>query len=350
MRPTLENQYKDVRPGSGVRVDSPLVAILLLSGVAALTVILYNAGIWTPQRANGRPSGFRGVVVPAFQSIESTIEAANGYLRQREPEKAEAVLADGVAMFPADQELRVMHARTLMELKEPGAAYEEYVAALAIGPRTHELEFAAGTMANLAGQVARAAEHYSAAQAAQPRNAAYALYLAQVQRKIGDIPAAKTNLLLAANLKPDDAVPWGTLADIAFQDNNLDIALQHILKAREIQPRAKEWRLIEARIRKRKGDPETAIIVLMGMDAAHRREPHIVRLIAECFAMLDRPGDAGRAFAEASDARPDDADLAYEAATWYARGEMKEHALVYARRAISLGHAQAIQLVEHLGR
>ncbi len=348
----MESSPKDMRVGSTVRITNPLVAIVVLAGVIGLTYVLYQSGVWGPPIANGRTHGGRRstVVVPAFKSIKASIEAAQSYMQQREPARAEAVLAQAVSQYPDDQELRVLYARVLMELKKPAEAYEEYIAALAIGPRTHELEFAAGTMANLAGQTARAAEHYSAAQAAQPKNPAYALYLAQVQRKLGDIPAAKANLVMAANLKPDDATPWGTLADIALQENNLDMALQHIAKAREAQPRVKEWRLIEARIRKRKGDPETTIIVLMGIETPQRRDPQIVRLIAECYAMLDRPADAGHAFAEASDARPDDAELAYEAATWYARAEMKDRALVYAKRAIALGHTQAVKLVERMGK
>lgn len=348
MRPTMETPYGDIRR-PGVRVDNPLVAIALTAGLITLVVILYRAGVWGPVNVNGRQSQ-GGAVLGSFANVEAVLAAADKALQSQDMPRADAILARGIEQFPAEQELRVRRAETLMAQKNAAQAYEEFVAALAIGPRTHELEFSAGTMANMAGLTARAAEHYSAAHASQPRNATYALYLAQVQRKLNDMPAAKANLIIAGKLNPDDATAWGVLADISLQENNLEMTLQHIAKARAIDPSSREWRLIEARALKRKGDPERAIMVLQGIDEPERHDPLIVRLLAECFAMLERPADAGEAFAEASDAHPEDAELAYETATWFARAEQNDKALHYAKRAISLGHQQAVKLVERLGR
>ncbi len=344
----METPYDEGR--SGVRVENPLVAIALTGGLITLIVLLYNAGVWGPNPVNGRSHGTPGPVLGSFKTAEDVLSAAQHATMERDLPRAEAILFRGIEQYPTDQDLRVKYAETLVGLKKIPEAYEEYVAALAIGPRTHELEFAAGTMASMSGQPARAVEHFNAARTAQPNNPVYALYLAQVQRKQGDLDAAKANLLMVTTMRPDDATAWGTLADIALQENNLDLCLQHIEKARELQPASREWRLIAARAHKRKGDAERALIVLNGMDPAAKHEPVTVRLIAECYAMLERPADAGRVLAEASDATPGNADLAYEAATWYARAEETEKALTYARRAISLGHTGALKLVERLNK
>lgn len=345
----METPYGELKPPRGPRIERPVIALALVAGLAVLTTLLWRAGVWSPRQANGGQPGATHAQ-PSYKSIAASLEAAQTYLKLRDLAKAEAVLRESVRRFSEDQELRVLYAQTLMEMKKPGEAYEQYVAALTIGPRTHELEFAAGTMANMSGQPGRAVEHYSAAQAAQPANAAYALYLAQVQRKTGETQAAKANLLMAANLQPDDATAWGTLADIALQENNIEIALQHLKKARELQPDVTAWRLIEARALKRKGDPETALIVLLAINDAERSQTPILRLIAESYGMLDRSADAAATYAEASDANPTDKDLAYEAGVWFARADQKDKARAYGTRAMRLGHEHAVKLLEKLGK
>lgn len=345
----METPHGELRPPRGPRIDRPIIALGLVAGLAVLTTLLWRSGVWSPNAANGVQSA-RGPGGASYKSIAASLEAAQTYLKLRDLAKAEAVLREAIRKFPEDQELRVLYAQTLMEQKKAGEAYEQYVAALAIGPRTHELEFTAGTMANMSGLPQRAVEHYAAAQAAQPANATYALYLAQVQRKTGEIQAAKANLLMAANLTPDDATAWGTLADIALGENNIEIALQHVRKARELQPDASSWRLIEARAMKRKGDPESALIVLLAINEAERRQTPILRLIAECYGMIDRAGDAAAAYADVADANPTDRDLAYEAGVWFARAGQKDKAREYGGRAARLGHEHAMKLLEKLGK
>lgn len=344
----METPYAELKPPRrGPELSNPVVAAMV-AGLIVLVTLLWRAGVWSPGQANGGQT-VRGPAAPSYRSIQASLEAARKYLQLRDMEKAEAVLAQGIARFAGDQELRVVYAQLLMQQKRPAEAYDQYVAALAIGPRTRELEFVAGTMASESGQPQRAIEHYAAAQAADPTNATYALYLAQVQRKAGELQAAKANLLMAANLKPDDATAWGTLGDIAVQENNLEIALQHVRKARQLQPDAAAWRVIEARALKRKGDPQTALIVLLAISDAERRHVPILRLVAECYGMLDRSADAARTYAEGSDDNPQDKDLAYEAGVWFARAEQKEKAREYATRAFRLGHEHAMKLLERIG-
>jgi predicted Zn-dependent protease len=347
MRPRLDTIGT---PGETVRGrPSPLVTLIILvlaGGLIAILVAGFQSGAWGPNPANGQGSH----KVPAHVAIRGALDSARHHLRQNEPGKAEAILRDAVAQYPEDQELRVAYGETLMQLRNFPEAYEQYVAALAIGPRTPEVEFAAGTLASTIGKTDRAVEHYSAAQAADPKNPAYPLYLAQVQLKLNQSDAARANLFLSARLDPENAVTWGTLADLAVRENNVNIALQHIAKARELQPGVATWRIIEARALKRKGDVEQALLVLGALTPAERREDPALRLMAECYGMLNRPGDAANAYADASDAAPTNGELAYETATWFARAGQTDKATVFALRARQNGNSQAAKLLERLGK
>ena len=356
MRPMLESRQEQYERGprlggSGASSGSVVLIVITLAAVAITAGLLgWKAGVWGPDPAEAKPKPeVRAPVRPPSQSADAALAAAARYVQQGNVGLAEGILRDAVGQNVEHQELRLRLAEALMQQKKYADSYEQYVAALAIGPRVHEAEFAAGTMASLSGQHERAREHYAAAQALESSNPKYALYLAQTQLKLGENEAAKANLLMAANLKPDDPQAWGMLADIALRENNVAIAIQHIAKARELQPNYGAWRLIEARAQKRNGDPQAALIILLGMDAAERQDPAVLRLIAECYGMIERPHDAAETYAKASDAKKDDADLAYEAATWYARADRNDQAMVYARRAFALGHAQAPKLIERLG-
>jgi tetratricopeptide (TPR) repeat protein len=186
------------------------------------------------------------------------------------------------------------------------------------------------------------------AQAADKTTPTYPLYLALIQVKLEQIPEAKKNLLLAATLDPDQAVAWGTLADLWLRESSVDLCLQHIARARELQPEYTPWRLIEARALKRKGDARAALELLVPLDPSERRQEHVLRLIGECYGMLKRPADAAAAYADAATADPTNGGLAYETALWFERAGDTTHALEWADRARMLGHAEAAELVTKL--
>lgn len=322
-----------------------LVLLLLSGGLIAILVAGWRAGTWGPAPASGQKQQ-----ESPFVAIKRALDAARQHLKQNEAGKAEAVLRDAVAQYPDDQELRIALGESLMQLRSFPGAYEQYVAALAIGPRTPGVEFTAGTLASATGQTERALEHYSAAQAGDPKNPTYPLYLAQVQLKLNQADPAKANLMLVTRLDPESAIAWGTLADVALRENNVHIALQHVAKARRLQPDTAAWRIIEARALKRTGDVEQAMLVLAGLSPADKREPHALSLLAECYGMLSQPADAANLYADASDAKPSDPALAFEAATWFARAEQNNKAAVFALRAKENKHPQADKFLERLGK
>jgi len=319
-----------------------MLCLFMLGGL----VVLWQSGMLSPNSAAAAPAHS----APTHQAITAALESARSLMTRSDWPKANAILNEAAKQFPEDQELRVALGETLLAMNRPKESYAEYEKALNIGPRDAKLEFAAGQVANKAGLAERAESHFAMAQTADPKNAAYALMLGMVQRNRGTLESAKANLLRAANLDPDSAYAWGTLADIALGENNVNLCLQHIARARKIQPESKEWRLVEARALKRKGDPERALMLLIPLDRSQKLEPQVVRLMAECYGMLNRHADAAAAYGEASLTEPTSPELAYEAAAAYERAGNLTKALEFGRRSKLLGSEAGAKLMQRLGQ
>lgn len=335
-----------------MRANRSPTMVAVVAGLALLVVVAgglaFRAG-WKSASDAGEKSPSTGVSRTATpEAVAAIMESAHAYVRRGEPQTAETVLASAAAQYPECQELHIAYGDLLLSQRKTAQAYAEYERALAIGPRGPDLEFTAGNTANMAGKPERALEHFSAAQTADTSNAQYPLYLAQIQLKLNQSEAAKVSLLRAALLDPDQSFAWGTLAEVALRENNLELSLQHVAKARKLEPRSVPWRLIEARALKRTGQPQKALDLLIGLDDADRFLGPVLNLIAECCGMLGKPADAAAVYGKASDAAPGDAELAVSAAEWFERAGNKEEALAFAKRAAHLGSNSGEKLVKRL--
>jgi predicted Zn-dependent protease len=181
--------------------------------------------------------------------------------------------------------------------------------------------------------------------AERPSDWRHPLYLAQVQVKLGKLAEAKKHLLMTVNLKDDVAIAWGTLGEVALRENQLELALQHIARARALDPRDMLWRLVEARALKRKGKPEEALQVLSGASDNDLLQQGVVTTMVECYGLLQRPLDAAKLYAKLSDLLGDRGDFALEAARWFTRAGDNASARKYAQHAQYLGVAEAKELL-----
>jgi tetratricopeptide (TPR) repeat protein len=284
--------------------------------------------------------------------VDAILNSFLALQRENRMSEAEAVLKAGVEQYGAEQRILVAYAEFLAIQRRHEESYAMFERALAAGPRTAMVEFSAGTVASILKRPERAAEHYAAAQAADPTDYRFPLFLAQVQLNGGvpgqGVDAARANLALAARLNPESAVVWGTLADIALRDNATGTALQHIARARELEPEHWLWRLIESRAHKRERAPEKGLELLAGLSEEDRFRPEIVREMAECLGLLGRGEEAAELYAEASDRRPDSGQLAFDAAVWNERVKRPSQAIRFAQRAANLGVEGAEALVKRL--
>jgi len=320
-------------------------AVLLLAGVVAWRSRTAPAA--DPDHPGRGPTPPPSATAPE-DPIAPILDAADTLVRQNEPDRAEAVLRAAIARHPEDQQLRLSLAGACVLLQKLPAAYEQYEAALAIGPRTAETEFNAGVLASKLHRLDRAEEHFSAAQAADSGDARFPLYLAQVQIAQGRTGEAGRNLHLAARLDEDLAVAWGTLAELSLRDNQPNVALQLVERARRLEPTVAAWRVIEARAKNRIGKPEEALVALGGISDDERRQLPILRLLGECYGLLHQPAEAMRAFEGAAAVDTTNADLCFDTAVWCERAGDAAKALTYARRAGELGVEAGTKMAERL--
>lgn len=321
-----------------------------LSGGIIIALLVMLGGIVWVWKSSPAPASAGSVAATVESPGAESLGPARDLIGRGEFSKADTLLIPLVAKFPEEQSLRLARAECLFGLKRFAESYAQYEKALAIGPREPSTEFAAGVAAREAGQLERAIEHMSMAQTADPYSPNYALALGQVQRKAGTIEAAKASLLRAAHLDSTNAYAWGTLAEIALSENNANICLQHVSRARALQPDSSEWKLIEARAHKRKGEPTKALQVLSGIESRQRKDAPVARLMAECYGMQGRSEEAAVIMGEAFLASPMDGALAYDAAVAYERVGNRDKALEHAKYAKALGHEGASKLLEKLGK
>ncbi len=359
-----------ITPARAGRMNTAVIAMLLLvviiGGVVAYAVMgartavsklpanspaTTGTGATAPNTsaATGEQTAPTSANTAPSDKIDAILNAVLPLRNAQEWGKCEAILQEGIRQYPEEQVLYLQLAEIYGIQSRSAESYAMFVKALAIGPREAEIELAAGTVANAAGKLDRAVEHYQAAQAARKNDWQPSLFLAQVQMKQGEFEAAKKNLLLAAGAKPDLAVAWGSLAEVLLRQNAVGPALQNIAKARELEPENLSWRLIEARALKRDGKPEAALQLLIGLDDAVKLEQGVLPIMGECFGLLKRPADAAAQYARVSDRFADKAEIALEAARWYERAGDNANAITYAKRAEYLGNEDGKKLAAELG-
>ncbi len=318
--------------GGGKKLAIVGVSVLAVAVIVAVGLAVRAATSAAPGEANAATGG-----TASNDSIDAILNSVEEYRRRGDTAKMELILKEATASYPGEQRLAISYGELLAANRRNEEAYAQYEKALAIGPRDAATEFMAGTLASMIGRDDRAVEHYAAAQAANASDWRAPLFLGQVQLKQGEVEEAKKNLLIAARLRPETAAAWGTLAEIALRENKPTIALQHIDKARELEPRVTVWRLIEARALKRDNKPEEALKLLIGLEESQQMEPGVMPLMAECFGMLGRPADAAEMYVRAADRQPGDGQVQMDAALWLERAGDMHRAVTYAMKAKELG-------------
>lgn len=343
-----KNAGNPVSPGStGASDDSGRarlwggIALLVLCAGAIVGVFMVVSRGSTSQTPAAKQEA-------SAQTADALLNTFLTLQRQSRMAEAETVLKKGVEQYPQEQRLAATYAEFLAVNKRPAEAYTMYERALAIGPRTAALEFSAGTVAAALDRVDRAIEHYAAAQAQDATDFRYPLFLAQVQLKANQVDEARKNLILAGRLKPDSPVVWGTLAEIALRENALNVALEQVAKARAIEPENWVWRLIEARARKRMGQAQQALDLLVALDDSDRGRPQVLTAMSECYGMLGKPEDAADLYGLFSDRQPEEPEIAMQAAIWADRVHRPSQAIRYAQRAANLKAPGAEELVARL--
>jgi len=281
-------------------------------------------------------------------SSAAVLKAARTYVGNQELGKAQAVLRAALKDRPDDAIVRGMLGDVLLQDGDEDEAMAQYAAVADRDDATGEALFRAGSLAAGMDDHARALGYLTRAGEIDPGNAAVPALAAGAQIDLGLIDEAKVNLARAAVLDEGQGVVWGMLAELAVRENKLDMASQHIVKARRFEPDVIAWRVLEARIYKRLGDPEKAIMLLDGIGRADRFEPSVIGEMAACLGMVGRAEDAMLIYQVAVREKPTEPELWYQAALWAERLGMMEEAADYARSASMLGDKRATAVLDRL--
>lgn len=322
-----------------------LVALVLVGALAGLGLWI---GLAPAARGPTTSSTSAGGERPSLSDVQTALRDAARAVEQGDNERAATILGRASAARPRDQELHLKLGESLIALSRFDEAYEQYRAAIEIGPAPAGLQMDAGTLANQAGRPSEALAHYLLAEKAIPGDARAPLYAAMVQIKLSDDSAATASLLRA--IKNDPTIPeaWGTLAELSLRNDRLDAAAEQAGRARELEPRAIRWRLVEARAFKRANKPEAAAARLLALDAEQRADAGVLTTLCEALAMLGRSAQGADECELAARNKPNDAQVQLVAAAWLERAGRTDAARARAKRAVDLGEPKGADVLARL--
>ncbi len=294
-------RIKSLATSRPARSAAPVLALVALGALASVAVYgVVTVARSTPATAQGKAGGSGGPTASdALRQVDPLITAG-------EWDKAAALLAPAIEAHPEVQELHLALARVLSGKGDWKKSSDAYEAALPLGAETAPLLAEAGTVANAAGRLDLSIEHYSRAQHLDPKNPIHPLYLGMVQIKAGKEQEAMTSLYTAAVLNPELSQAWGVMGELELRANHLDLALQHLEKARKIDPASVKWRRAEAKAHKRQNEPAKALDLLINLPEKDRYDADTIPIVVEALAMLkqtDRRSayiQAARAYAQSN--------------------------------------------------
>lgn len=281
-------------------------------------------------------------------STAAVLKAARTYVGGQELGKAESVLRRALETRPGDALMREMLGDVLLQGEDEAGAMAQYAELAARTDATAEVLFKAGSLAAGMGDHEGAVAYLTRSVGADPSLADASVQLANAQLELGRVEEAKATLVRTAVLDDGLGVVWGMLAEIAVRENALEIASQHIAKARRVDPENIAWRVLEARVMRRRGEPEKAVLLLDGIRGDERFEPPVLAEMATALGMLGRGADALSIYLVGVRERPDDAEIRYRAALWAEREGEIGRALDLARTASMMGDERAKAVVERL--
>jgi len=304
----------------------PIVVLATLAGCFGLIGCRNEADPPTSKEdAAAASSGSEAAV--DREAIETALAAANDYLNRLDLSEAEIILEKLIERAPrevrahelmgqvlslkADQALRGGDVDAAGAVR--GQAYEHYRQACQIEPDSAGLQQSAGVMAMAAGRIDAALAHFTEAAHLDGANPQHPLYAAQILIQQKRYAEATDSLDRVLALDPDEPLAHASLAMIALEENRFEPSLAHIAQARQIAPGDLRFRVQEAKIHRRAGDPSRALELLTGLPAAERADGGITVEIAAAYTDLGEHEKAAEAWAHRYRQRPTDR-LAYLAA------------------------------------
>lgn len=272
--------------------------------------------------------------------------------------EAQSVLSQLVGRYPADHAGHAMLGKMHMALDQWAPAYKALTRSLELEPKQPEVEFAAGTVAELLDQDAEALGHYKRAAELDARDSRFPLRVANAALKVKAHDDARLYALRA--LEMDDTISQGyaILAEVAARRNEIDSALDRYDKAlARTDPRTERSKLVSYTLRKAqllrrkpgaRGREEALNLLLALPEAKANTHAHVAEALAQTYLSLNRKREAAEAWAAWCADNPLDAKAAANAGLCYHRAGDLDRARQWHTRAAKL--AAHLPEVQALGK
>lgn len=312
-----------------------------------------NAAAASPTSPNEPP--------PTAAQIAAALDAANEYLSADHFTEAELILLKLIERAPknlsAQEMLGQLRLRQGLAAQEAGQtavaeryfqqADEAYRRIVELDPTNAGLRQSAGEIALLAGRSARALELFREAETLDPENPKHPLYAAQMLTQMERYDEARIAIERVITLDFDEPYAYATLAAIELEEGNFDLALEAIREARLISPQELGFRVVEAKVLRRSGQPEAALALLVPLKGELATEEMVVHERAASHTALGQHTAAAAVWAARCRAVPGEWRSALRAAESYLAAGDRMTAMTYVELAALIApHEREVKVVE----
>lgn len=259
-----------------------LVVLLVGCSFAVWKFTQFSKGV--PQTVNGDTTS-TPLNSSQLTEVHDSLLAASEYINSNKINEASKILESLYNKYPDDPQVLKQYYELKLFQSKIDEAYEVLLRLLEIDVKDPEQHFNAGILANMLGNLDASISHFEHAEVLDSSNPKHPLYLAQVLIKKYEYEKAKAQLVRVTVL--DDTIPeaWGTLAEIALLQNKIDIALQHIGKARKLDENGLRWKVVEAKILLRANRPDDALLLLGSLSNPQEKYSQgVVDVTGSCWA------------------------------------------------------------------
>lgn len=240
-------------------------------------------------------------------AVEAALDAAEQYFNAADLPRARAILLRLIDRAPREPRARELYGQTILaeaaEAREQGRheaaqhlsreAYEQYRVATELRPNDSGLHQSAGEIAQSAGELETALRHYRRAGELDPNETKHVFFAAQVLIRKSAFQEAEAKLDRARRLAPDEPLTYASLANLSVERGEYGKALGWIEEARSIDPRDVGFRVIEASIHRRQGDPRRSVELLIHLGESERARPMVADELGRALEQIGETAEAG---------------------------------------------------------
>lgn len=302
-----------------------------LIAVVVVLALLGAMALWGPGRGGSDPAGGgSNAAAPAdAQTVSAELaELGDRFAQTMDNQRDAGQLIDRIDRFLADHpdaaDAYTLRGQALIYAGRPEEALKSFERSLELAPRQAGVRVLAGTTAMGLERYQEALKHYETALSIEPGNGINAIYLANVQQKIGQDDEAVATLLTA--LRRDSGLhgAYALLSDIYTKQNKLAMAMDQIGRAIETAPEVNvsartAYTVKRAALLRRDNRPAEAIAALEALPPEARLRPEVLRDTATGWAMLGKPAMAAELYERVLAVDPSSDTAAAGAARWWVK-------------------------------